>query len=66
MIDEKRLARRIHDTKLTDSSRMKRKERNREWVMLDFYRMSAKDLIRVLDIDLIFGEMKLGSNPRRI
>jgi hypothetical protein len=54
------------DTKLTDSSRMKRKERNREWVMLDFCRMSAKDLIGVLDIDLIFEEMKLGSNPRRI
>jgi len=28
--------------------------------------MSAKDLIRVLEIGSMFGEMKLGSNPRRI
>jgi hypothetical protein len=25
--------------------------------------MPAKDLIEVLDIDLVFGEMKFGSNP---
>jgi hypothetical protein len=49
-----------------ESSRKKRKEKKREWVMLDFCRMPAKDLIGVLDIDLVFGEMKLGSNPRRI
>jgi len=54
------------DTKLIESSRKKRKERKGGRVMLDFCRMSAKDLIGVLDINLVFREMKLGSNPRHI
>jgi len=40
------------DTRLTESSTKKRRERKREQVMLDFCRMSAKDLIGVLNIDL--------------
>jgi hypothetical protein len=44
----------------------KRKKRNRERIMLDFYRMPAKDLIRVVDVGLMSGKMKLRSNPIRI
>lgn len=54
------------DTKFTESSRKNRKERKREWVRLEFCRMSANSLIRVLEIGLMFGDMKLGSNPRHI
>ena len=34
--------------------------------MLDFSRMSGRDPIGVLEIDMMFGRTKLGSNPRHI
>ena len=49
--------------KLTKSSRKKRNERMFSPV---FCRMSEEYLVGVLDIDLVFGEKKLGTNPRRI
>jgi hypothetical protein len=51
------------DTKLTESLRKKRKERKREHVMLDFYWMLAKDLIGVLNIDLVFWGDEDGIKP---
>ena len=51
------------DTKLTESSRKKSKERNTEWVRLGFCRMSAKDLIRVLEIGHDVGKDEIGIKP---
>ena len=51
------------DTKLIESSRKKRKERKGGRVMLDFCRMSAKDLIRVLEIGHDVGKDEIGIKP---
>jgi len=34
--------------------------------MLEFCRLPVEDLIGVLNIDMVYREMKLGSNIRRI
>ena len=49
------------DTKLTESSRKKSKERNTEWVRLGFCRMSAKDLITVSEVGAVLKD-EVGKN----
>ena len=51
------------DIKLTESSRKKRKERMRERVRLVFFRRSAKDLDRVLEIVHDVWKDELGNKP---
>jgi len=48
---------------MIERSRKKRKKREREQDMLDLCRMSARDLIRVLEIDMMFGRMKVEIEP---
>ena len=51
------------DTKLTESSRKKGKERMREGVRLVFCRRSAKDLVRVLEIVHDVWNDEVGNKP---
>ena len=51
------------DIKLTESSRKKRKERMRERVRLVFFRRSAKDLDRVLEIVHDVWKDEIGIKP---
>ena len=57
------MAQEFMDTKLTESSRKKGKERMREGVRLVFCRRSAKDLIRVLEIGDDVWKDEIGIKP---
>ena len=54
------------DFKITKISRMKKIGEKMGMGHARLYRLPTEDMIRVLNIDPLFGEIKLGTNSRRI